>query len=96
MRKPAFCICKNKGEEQLHGHCAAVAVQLILCWTWSETPRTRFLMAWPICQVHTLEAVLYRFLQIMNIPLDKSNPRPILAFSGIPAPIRQCSMIAGP
>ena len=23
MRKPAFCICKNKGADQLHGHRAA-------------------------------------------------------------------------
>ena len=23
MRKPAFCMCKNKGADQLHGYCAA-------------------------------------------------------------------------
>ena len=23
MRKPAFCICKNKGPDQLSGNCAA-------------------------------------------------------------------------
>ena len=23
MRKPAFCICENKGADQLHGNCAA-------------------------------------------------------------------------
>ena len=22
MRKPAFCICENKGADQLHGNCA--------------------------------------------------------------------------
>ena len=74
MRKPAFCICQNKGADQLLCNCAAdqrlcfhyidrtipslpkseissmkpssVAVQPALCQTWSETPKTGFLMMW--------------------------------------------------
>ena len=72
MRKPDFCICKNKDADQLRGKREAdqhlcfrytnstvpllpkseisilrpssVAVQLGLCQTWSETPKTGFLI----------------------------------------------------
>ena len=73
MRKPALCISKNKGLDQLHSICAAadqrlyfryikstipllpkseissllpssVALQPGLCRTWSETPKTGFLV----------------------------------------------------
>ena len=75
MRKSAFCICKNKGTDQLRGNRPAdqclcfglidstipllpklsslkpssVAVQSDLCRTWSETPKTRFLVTRVIC-----------------------------------------------
>ena len=72
MRKPDFCICKNKGADQVRDYHAAdqrfcfhyidsaipllpkseisnlypssKAVQPGLCWTWSETPKTGFVM----------------------------------------------------
>ena len=70
MRKPAFCMCQNKGKDQLRSYAdlcpwfhfidstiyllpkseisrlwpSSVAVQFILCRTWSETPKTGFLM----------------------------------------------------
>ena len=77
MRKPAFCICGNKGEDQLCGNrtddqrlcfcyidstipllskskssnleTSSVAIQNGLCLTWSETPKTGFLMTRLIC-----------------------------------------------
>ena len=76
MRKPVFCMCKNKGADKLRGSRAAdqrlyfhfmdstipllpkseisslspssVVVQPSLCWTWSETQKTGFLMTWLI------------------------------------------------
>ena len=72
MRKPAFCICKNKDADQLRGNREAnqhlcfrykdstipllhkseisslypssVIGQPGLCGTWSETPKTGFLL----------------------------------------------------
>ena len=72
MRKPDFCVCKNKGADQLCSNSEAdqhlyfrymdstipllpkseissfypssVAVQAGLCQTWSETPKTGFLV----------------------------------------------------
>ena len=72
MRKPTFCICENKDEDQLCGirtadqrlcfrytdstipllpesenlslYPSSVAVQPGLCGTWSETPKTGFLI----------------------------------------------------
>ena len=71
MRKPAFCICKNKDADQLRGNREAdqrlcfrytdttipfskseisslwpssVTAQPGLCGTWSETPKTSFLL----------------------------------------------------
>ena len=57
MRKPVFCICKNKDADQLRGNRVAdqrlcfrymdSTIPLLhksdLCWTWSETPKTGFL-----------------------------------------------------
>ena len=43
VRKPAFCICENKGADQLHGN-HYVAVQPCLRVPWSETLKTGFLM----------------------------------------------------
>ena len=71
MRKPDFCLCENKGADQLRSNCeadqrlcfrytdstislllkselssfkhASVTVQVGLCGTWSETPKTGFL-----------------------------------------------------
>ena len=53
MRKPAFCICENKGADQLHGNrnfkplaifCGCTA-WLNLCWIWLETLKTGFLIS---------------------------------------------------
>ena len=67
MRNPAFCICDNKGADQLHGQrlylryidktipltpkyevsspqLSSVAVHPDLCRTWSQNPKTGFLM----------------------------------------------------
>ena len=72
MRKPAFCICENKGSDQLRAdreadqslclrftdstipllpkyeilslYLSTVTVQPGLCQTWSETPKTGFLI----------------------------------------------------
>ena len=72
MKKNAFCICVNKGVDQLHSNCAAdqclcfrytdstipllteseissllttsMTVQPDLCKTWSETPKTDFVV----------------------------------------------------
>ena len=40
IRKPAFCICENKGADQLHGHCAADQRLwfLAFCYTDSKIP----------------------------------------------------------
>ena len=71
MRKPDFCLCENKGADQLRSNCEAdqrlcfrytdstipllskskissfypayVTVQVGLCQTWSEIPKTGFL-----------------------------------------------------
>ena len=67
VRKPDFCLCENKGADQLHSNCEAdqrlcfrymdstisflkseissfkpayMTVQVGLCQTWSETPKT--------------------------------------------------------
>ena len=44
MKTPAFCICENKGADQL------------LCRTWSETPKTGFLAT--RLTIHPLPAFL--------------------------------------
>ena len=74
MRKPDFCLCVNKGADQLRSNCEAdqrlcfrytdstippllksqissfypssVAAKAGLCQTWSETPKTGFLVPW--------------------------------------------------
>ena len=79
MRKPAICIRKNKGADQLCGNRTAyqclcycyidstftllptceisrlypssVVVQPGLCSTWSETPKTGFVLRWLIFQL---------------------------------------------
>ena len=58
IRKPDFCLCENKGTDQLCSNCtipilpkskissiwpSSVAVQDGLCRIWSETPKTVFL-----------------------------------------------------
>ena len=59
VRKPDFCLCENKGADQLHSSTiflllkseissfwpASVLVQLGLCQTWSETPKNGFLVS---------------------------------------------------
>ena len=73
MRKPDFCLCENKGADQLRSNCEAdqhlcfrytdsticllpyseissfqessVTVQADLCRSWSETPKTGFLVS---------------------------------------------------
>ena len=85
MRKPAICICKNKGADQLCGYRTAdqrfcfcyidstipllpkseissflpssVAVQPGLCRTWSETPKTGFLVTGLICIFEVLSTI---------------------------------------
>ena len=77
VRKPEFCLCENKGTDQLRSNCeadqrlcfhytdstislllkceissfwpASVTVQVSLCQTWSETPKTSFLASRLIC-----------------------------------------------
>ena len=47
MRKLAFCVCESKDPDQLlkfqaSYHLLWLVVQLDLCLTWSETPKTGF------------------------------------------------------
>ena len=77
MRKTDFCLCENKGADQLRSNCEAdqrlcfcytdsaislllkseisrsypssLTVQIGMCQTWSETPKTGFLMSGLIC-----------------------------------------------
>ena len=43
MRKPAFCICENKGPDQLHGyHGQNMSDQV-------GNPKTSFLTTWLMC-----------------------------------------------
>ena len=61
VRKPVFCICQNKGADQMRGNrgadqclCFLYKVQSLyflnpnfqacLCWTWTETPKTGFVV----------------------------------------------------
>ena len=42
VRKSDFCLCENKGADQLCSNCEAVIEQAGLCQTWSKTPKTGF------------------------------------------------------
>ena len=97
VRKPDFCLCENKGADQLRSNCEAdqrlcfrytdstvslllkseisrfypssVDAQLGLCQTWSETPKTGFLVSrltyrnrstLPFQLFHTTVKILYK------------------------------------
>ena len=83
MRKPIFCICENKGAEELRSNCvvlqrfyfryigstipllpkseisslypSSVAVQLVLCPTCFETPKTGFVVMRLMFKLHPVK-----------------------------------------
>ena len=94
--KTGFCLCKNKGADQLCSNCtadqglcfrytastipllliskscfqsASVTVQVPLCQTWLETPKTGFLALWLLLYLNIRERNENFKLQIVRIIL---------------------------